>query len=62
MDYVLYGICLYGIWLWPLMFVLGFAFGLKRLFKEPEEGKYWVPLLISAFGLMMLVLPIYIRP
>ncbi len=61
MDYAVYGLCYYGMWLWPLMIVFGFAFGLKRLFTEPNEGRFWIPLIISAFGIMMTVLPIYIR-
>lgn len=57
MNFVIYGMCLYGIWLWPLMVVFGFAFGLKRLLTAPEQGSYWIPLFIAALGIMMLALP-----
>lgn len=57
MDQSVFAICMYGIWLWPLMIMFGLAFGIKQLINGAEY--YFVPLIIGAFGLMMLTLPLY---
>ncbi len=54
-KYFLYAVYVYGIWLWPLMIVFGFAFGLKRLLSD--SGNYIIPLAIAALGIMIEFLP-----
>ncbi len=45
----------YTIWIWPIVTIFGLAFGIKRLIEGNEN--YFIPLLISSVGLLLLVAP-----
>lgn len=57
MPQLLLVISLYGIILWPCMFVFGLASGIARKVNGNEH--YYIPLIIAVFGLIMTLMPLY---
>lgn len=57
MPQLLLVISLYGIILWPCLFVFGLASGITRKINGNEH--YYIPLIIAVFGLIMTLMPLY---